>query len=97
MSDDITDQTIPLKVRTIRTIVVCAISTTAVVVLGWADLKANADEAKKIALSAARDVASFKQEIKEIKCIMRQQTDYMIYKKFPPRESSCENIAKVND
>lgn len=63
--------------------VITLVSLTAFAVIGWYTLKSEVAEANKTANIALQEIGSFKSEVSEIRCLIRQQNEYIMYKKIP--------------
>lgn len=93
MTEDVTDFTVPLKLKTIRYIVVSTAVITATIGTAWYTTSQKADAAMTVAIRAEASGARAEASGERQECLMQQLIDYLIYKKNPSM-SSCEKKRK---
>ncbi len=73
---DVSDSLITLKVKHVWTVVTTVVGVTAMLGMGWFELKAEAAEAK-------RGVETLTNRVARIECLVQQANEYQMYKRLP--------------
>ena len=81
MDRDVADVRVTIKVKHMYYVISTVIIITAAAALGWATLRSDVAEAKKMA-------TALKYEVSEIRCLVQQQNNYQMYGTKPTHECS---------
>ena len=78
MDRDVADVRVTIKVKHMYVVIATVVGITAAAAVGWATLKSDVAEAKKMA-------TELKYEVSEIRCLVQQQNNFQIYGIKPTR------------
>lgn len=81
MDRDVADVRVTIKVKHMYAVIITVVGITTAAAVGWATLKSDVAEAKKMA-------TELRSEVSEIRCLVQQQNNFQMYGIKPTHECS---------